>query len=108
MMIYGTDFPAVGHKYLVDFQQFRVILDFTSVTSMTFTGVAADGSTGGSTTVAIDVEPIRDGLFLVTWQEEDKTTVVHLEDYKNDTIITCITGSDGSFMKFHGTVALIS
>jgi hypothetical protein len=107
-MIYATDFPAVGHKYLVDFQQFKVILDFTSITSMTFTGVGADGSTGTPTTVVIDVEPIRDGLFLVTWQEEDKTTVVHLEDYKKETIITCITGSDGSFEKFHGTVKLIS
>ena len=39
-MIYATDFPAVGHKYhLVDFQQFKVMLDFTSITSMTFTGL---------------------------------------------------------------------
>jgi hypothetical protein len=107
-MTYANTFPAVGHKYLVDFQQFKVMLDFTSITSMTFTGVAADGSTGTPVTVVIAVEPIRDGLFLVTWQEEDKTTVVHLEDYKHHTIITCITGSDGSFDKFHGTVTLIS
>jgi ribosomal protein S11 len=49
-------------------------------------------------------------LFLVTWQESDKTTVVHLEDFKCNTIITNITDPDDNrtFSKFHGTMTLIS
>jgi hypothetical protein len=43
-------------------------------------------------------------LFLVTWQEGDKTTVVHLEDYRENRIVTHITGSDGSFRIFHGAM----
>lgn len=101
-------FPAVGHRYLVDFQAFRVELYFASQTSLTYTGIAKDGSRGESETVTIAVEPIRDHLFLVTWQESDKTTVVHLEDYKLHTIITNITDPDGTFSKFHGTMKLIS
>jgi len=101
-------FPGTGHRYLVDFQAFRVELYFTSETSLTYTGIRPDGSHGASETVAITVEPIRDQLFLVTWQEADKTTVVHLEDYKNNTIITNITGPDLSFSKFHGRMTLIS
>jgi hypothetical protein len=100
-------FPAVGHRYLVDFQQFRVELYFESLTSLTYTGVKQDGSHGDSETVSITVEPIRDQLFLVTWQEGDKTTVVHLEDYKTNTIITNITDPDGTFSKFHGQMTLI-
>lgn len=100
-------FPAVGNRYLVDFQAFRVELYFASVTSMTYTDIEMDGSRGSSETVLIVVEPIRDHLFLVTWQEADKTTVVHLEDYKDNTIITCITSPNGDFSKFHGTVTLI-
>jgi hypothetical protein len=42
-------------------------------------------------------------LFLVTWQEADKTTVVHIEDYGRQTIITNITNPDLSFQQFHGT-----
>jgi hypothetical protein len=38
----------------------------------------------------------------------DKTTVVHLEDYKQNTIITNITDPDGKFSKFHGQMTLIS
>jgi hypothetical protein len=103
-------FPAVGHRYLVDFKDFRVELYFASETSLTYTGIKKDGSHGASETVSITVEPIRDQLFLVTWQEGDKTTVVHLEDYKNNVIITNITGPgpDSTFSKFHGRMTLLS
>jgi hypothetical protein len=101
-------FPAVGHRYLVDFQAFRVELYFASETSLTYTGVSPDGSHGEPETADITVEPIRDGLFLVTWQEHDNTTVAHLEDYRNHTIITNITDPDQRFSKFHGTMTQIS
>ena len=101
-------FPATGHRYLVDFKAFRVELYFQSESSLTYTSVKQDGSHGGSETVSIAVEPIRDHLFLVTWQESDKTTVVHLEDYKENTIITNITDPDGTLSKFHGRMKLIS
>jgi hypothetical protein len=110
-------FPAIGHRYLVDFKAFRVELYFASDTSMTYTSVRRDGSRGGSETVRIAVEPVRDGLFLVTWQESDQTTVVHLEDYKNNAIIThittLVTGAPGTkpdltFQIFHGSMTQIS
>src|SRR3977135_3876448 len=103
-------FPAVGHRYLVDFKDFRVELYFASETSLTYTGIKKDGSHGASETVSITVEPIRDQLFLVTWQEGDKTTVVHLEDYKNNVIRPTITGPgpDSTFSKFHGRMTLLS
>jgi hypothetical protein len=104
----ATEFPAVGHRYLVDFKAFRVQLHFTSLTSMTYTGVNPDGSLGGSETVTIKVETIGDQLFLVTWQEADKTTVIHIEDYKHYTIITNITNPDLTFDQFHGTFTEIS
>lgn len=106
-VMYG-EFPAVGHRYLVDFVAFRVELYFSSLTSLTYTGVAPDGSRGGSETVTIRVEPIRDNLFLVTWQEADKTTVVHVEDYAKNTIVTNITNPDNSFDQFHGTFTMLS
>jgi hypothetical protein len=100
-------FPAVGHRYLVDFKVFRVQLYFESETSLTYTGVKPDGTPGGSETVSIKVEAIGDYLFLVTWQEADKTTVVHVEDYKHNTIITNITNSDLTFDQYHGTFTQI-
>ena len=113
-------FPAVGHKYLVDFatddgtRRFKVQLDFHSETSLTYTGVRQDGSLSSkSETVVIAVQPVRDMLFLVTWKEESGTTVVHLEDYRDNRITTNITspGNDPnnpSFMKLSGPMTKIS
>jgi len=101
-------FPAVGQKYVVDFQAFQVELDFASETSLTYYNLDKDGNRVGSETVTTKVEPITDGIFLVTWQESDKTTVVHIEDYNRMTIVTNITGSDLSFGQFHGTVRKLS
>lgn len=100
-------FPGVGHRYLVDFVAFRVELDFTSETSLTYYNLNASGDRVGQETVTISVEPVRDGLFLVTWTESDRTTVVHLEDYRQNRIITNITDPKDGLMKFEGTMTLI-
>ena len=100
-------FPAVGHRYLVDFKKFRVELFFESETSMTYTGVKPDGTHGGSETVVIAVDPVRDGLFLVTWTEGDGTIVVHLEDYKLNTIVTNIANPDHTLDRYEGSMSLL-
>lgn len=101
-------FPAIGHRYLVDFSAFRVELYFPSDKSLTYTNLDQNSVPVGSETVTIKVDSIRDQLFLVTWQESDKTTVVHLEDYRENTIITNITDPDLTFSEYHGTMKLIS
>jgi hypothetical protein len=112
-------FPAVGHTYRVDFvadsgSGFVVQLLFDSETSMTYAGVRPDGTLGASETVRIAVDRVRDLLFLVTWQESDGTTVVHLEDYRNLAVTTHITSPSGdvanapSFSIFHGRMTQLS
>jgi molybdenum cofactor biosynthesis MoaF-like protein len=103
-----SGFPGVGHRYFVDFVAFQVELDFASDTSLTYYNLDKDGNKVGSETVIIKVEPITDGIFLVTWQESDKTTVVHIEDYNRQTIVTNITESDLTFDQFHGTFRQLS
>jgi hypothetical protein len=104
----ASRFPGVGHRYFVDFVAFQVELDFTSETSLTYYNLDKDGNKVGSETVTIKVEPITDGSFLVTWQESDKTTVVHIEDYNRHTIVTNITESDLTFDQFHGMFRQLS
>ena len=99
----STVFPGVGHRYFVDFKAFQVELDFASETSLTYYNLDKDGNKVGSETVIIKVEPITDGIFLATWQESDKSTVVHIEDYIRHTIFTNIAESNLTFDQFHGT-----
>ena len=44
----------------------------------------------------------------MTWQESDKTTVVHVENYEKNTIVTNIVGPDLKFDQFHGTFKQLS
>jgi hypothetical protein len=104
----STVFPGIGHRYFVDFKAFQVELDFASETSLTYYNLDKDGNKVGSETVTIKVEPITDGIFLVTWQESDKSTVVHIEDYIRQTIVTNITQSDLTFDQYHGTFRQLS
>jgi len=106
--IVKNEFPGVGHRYDVDFKVFRVELDFASETSLTYYNLDKEGKRVGSETATIKVEPITEGIFLVTWQESDKTTVVHIEDYNAHTIVTNITSPDLSFDQFHGTFRELS
>jgi hypothetical protein len=114
-MIMADGFPGVGHRYRVDFGGgFRVELHFISETSMTYAGLDDAGNPGPPTPVTIAIRPIRDQLFLVTWQESDSTTVVHLEDYKENTIVTHITSPPDAthpkprFFILKGTMAQVS
>jgi hypothetical protein len=98
-----SSFPAAGNQYFVDFKAFTVILSFTSNSSLTYTVINSDGSTGQIETVNISVKCICADIFLVTWQEADKTTVVHIEDYGRNEIVTNITNPDNSFQQLYGT-----
>lgn len=100
-------FPAAGHSYLVDFgggNAFRI--DFRSDSEMVFTK-QAEPRKGLVETVHFTYKAVRDDVFLVYWQEADKTTVVHVEDFGQGIIYSNITGPDGSFFNGSSTLTRI-
>ena len=100
----ASPFPPLGHVYEVNFgEDFVFHFRFDSETSLTFTGQA--GALKGFTeTVATTVTPIRPGVFMVSWQEPNKTTVVRVDDYENGIVYTNITWPDMSFTRRQGTL----
>ncbi len=101
--MHTSHFPAVGHVYEANFGSWVYHLHFTSETVMTLT--TASGSTKGiSETIQIAVTPIRPGVFLVRWQEADKTTVVQVQDYENGIVHTNVTEPNGIFILHRGTL----
>ena len=70
---------------------------------MTITNVAGPFK-GTPETVQIAVTPIRPGVFMVCWQEADKTTVVHVQDFENGIVHTNVTESNGVFIHYSGTL----
>jgi len=98
-----TPFPAIGHVYEANFGRWVFHLHFISETVMTLT--TAEGPyKGTSETVQIAVTPIRPGVFLICWQEADKTTVVHVSDFANGIVHTNVTEPNGVFIRHSGTL----
>ncbi len=96
-------FPAVGHVYEANFGSWVHHLHFESEAVMTLTN-AEGPSTETPETVQIAVTPIRPGVFMICWQEADKTTVVHVEDFENGIVHTNITERGGAFICRRGTL----
>lgn len=95
-------FPAVGHKYEVDYGgDYLVQFDFHSVRSMTILGMKGKYK-GFTQTVEISVTPIRPGVFMVAWQEENQTTVTHIEDFEKNIIYANITLPGNNFLRLQG------
>lgn len=93
-------FPAVGHTYRVDFGAGNAFdIAFGSDHEMTFTKLQTPNQ-GVKETIQFKHRKIRDGVYLVYWQEADKSTVVHLEDFAEGIIYTNITSPSGGF--YHG------
>jgi len=78
-------------------------LHFESETVMTLT-TAEGPCKGTSETVRIAVTPIRPAIFMICWQEADRTTVVHVEDFENGIVHTNITERGGTFLCRSGTL----
>jgi hypothetical protein len=96
-------FPAVGHVYEANFGSWVFHLHFHSETEMTLTNVQGFFK-GASETVQITVKPIRRSIFLICLQEADKTTVVHLYDFKNGMLYTHVTEPTNVFIHTSGTL----
>jgi hypothetical protein len=98
-----TPFPAVGHVYEANFGSWVFHLHFKSETVMTLTN--AEGLFKGiSETVQISVTLIRPDVFMITWQEADRTTVVHVQDFENGIVHTYVTEPNGAFLCASGTL----
>jgi hypothetical protein len=96
-------FPAVGHVYEAHFGSWVHHLRFESEAVMMLTN--AEGPFAGtSETVEIAVTPIRPSVFMICWQEADKTTVVHVEDFENGIVYTNVTERGGAFICRRGTL----
>lgn len=101
----NTPLPSVGHAYEVRFGETVFRLDFdTDARHLTFSSLGEAISNEPDQTVEYTAVPLRDGLFLVYWQEATGTTVTHVQDYAQGLVHTNITGTDDSFFNSTGTL----
>lgn len=59
---------------------------------------------GMAETMTYTANLLRPGLFAVTWQEADGSTVVHIEDFEAGTVQVAVTTAKLDFMQFAGAM----
>lgn len=100
----ATEYPA-GMVFDVAFEQFSVRLSTLPGREMLFH--IADGPFARTEKVRFEVSTLRPGVFLVSWQEASRATVVHLEDFVQMVIYSYATLPDGSFLRMQAPIRMV-
>lgn len=96
-------FP-IGQAMDVTYPNFKVSLTLLSLTQLTFE--IKEGPFARSETVRIQIIPLGNSIFAVSWQEKDGATVTNLQDYDRGVIHSWATLPDGQFLRMTGTFAI--
>jgi hypothetical protein len=96
----------IGETWLFDIGVATIEQRYDPISSMHYR-VASGPRAGIQETVAIEVHLIRPDVFLVSWQEADGISVVHLEDFADNTLHSHATQTDERFMRVRGTMRRI-
>jgi hypothetical protein len=96
-------FP-IGQEMDVTYPNFKVSLTPLSGTQLTFE--IKEGPFARTETVDIQVVPLGNSIFAVSWQEKDGATVTNVQDYDRGVIHSWATLPDGQFLRMTGTFAI--
>lgn len=98
-----NQFP-VGLAMDVSFPHFQVSLTLLSVTQLKFE--IKDGPFARTEIVDIQVVPLGNSTFAVSWQEKDGATVVNIQDYDRLAVQSFATLPDGTFLRMAGNITV--
>jgi predicted SnoaL-like aldol condensation-catalyzing enzyme len=96
-------FP-VGQEMNVTYPNFNVSLTLQSATQLTFE--IKEGPFARTETVDIEVVPIGNSIFAVSWQEKDGATVTNIQDYDRGLVHSFATLPGGQFIRMTGLIAV--
>jgi len=92
----------VGKQYNVAYSGGpSLLLDFKSATFMEGTFLAGPNK-GQKLSITFTAKEIGPSIYMLYWQEQDKTTVVHVDDFAKQVSYSNITLPDGTFLNFSG------
>lgn len=97
-------FP-VGQEMKVSYPEFSVSLRLRSTTQLTFE--IKEGPFAREETVEIQVVPLGDGMFAVSWVEESGATVTNVQDFDRGIVYSFATLSGGEFLRMEGAIEVI-
>lgn len=98
-----TGFP-VGLEMDVSYPDLHVSLTLLSNEQLRFE--IKEGPFARTETVDIQVVPLGNGIFAVSWQEQSGATVTNVQDYDRGLVFSFATLPDGRFLRMTGPMAI--
>jgi hypothetical protein len=105
------EYPALDRSVVIDFGEdgpfgpFAATLSFRGSDGTVSFLVTRGSLTGKAETLPFAAAEIAEGIWLVTWQEEDLLTVVQVQDFTTGRLTSAVTTADQQFVKLDGTIA---
>ncbi len=100
----SIDLFPIGLEMDVAYPNFKVSLTLLSVTQLRFE--IKEGPFARTETVDIQVAPLGNSLFAVSWQEKDGATVTNVQDYDHGLVFSFATLPDGRFLRMRGKITI--
>jgi predicted SnoaL-like aldol condensation-catalyzing enzyme len=97
-------FP-VGQQMDVTYPAFSVSLTLISTTKLLFE--IREGPFARTEEVGIQVVPLDNGIFAVSWQEKDGATVTNVQDFDRGVVHSFATLPSGEFIRMSGPIRII-
>jgi len=99
-------FPYSGRSFVVNYGKGLVFRNTYADDGTTVTAEFLEGpQTGAKMTVPFQWTALEGGSYLLSWQEDDKSTVVHCDNFEAKTTRSFYTMMDGSFYVMSGTIS---
>ena len=99
-------FPT-GRVLEIGFPAFTPRITFRSDRELTVEIVGGDGA-GFADTVEYETVAVRDGLTMLSWQEHNGSTIVHVLDFISGQAYTAVTPAKGGFWRLTGRLEVKS
>lgn len=98
----GT-FPYAGQSFIVNYGPGMSFLNAYSEDGTSVSVEFLDGDSAGKTaTMPFTWSQVSDGTYLLAWQETDRSTVVHCDNFETGVSRSFYTVMDGSFYQLSG------
>lgn len=100
----STDGFPIGQEMDVTYPEFRVSLRLQSRTQLSFE--IKEGPFAHAETVEIEVAPLGNGVFAVSWVEDSGATVTNVQDYDRCLVHSFVTLPGGKFLRMRGEIEI--
>jgi hypothetical protein len=97
-------FPLAGQRFEVDYGDLVATNIYAEEGRSLTYEITAGALTGNTATVEFEWRHLFGGTYVVSWQEVDGSTVVHIDDFDGGRSLAFFTTPDGQFFRLEGSL----